>query len=83
MEEKNWICYESFHAYRLQQAQTDNLWWSITASHSQATTDSLPAISPLQKKISSKEDVWDSPKRKTAMMGQVQLLLEMHLIVTQ
>lgn len=52
-------------------------------SVSQANTDSLPPISPLQKKMSAKEDEWGSPKRKAAMMGQVQLLLEMHLIMTQ
>ena len=50
---------------------------------SQANADSLPAISPLQKKMSAKEDEWGSPRRKTAMMGQVRLLLEMHLIMTQ
>lgn len=52
-------------------------------SVSQANTDPLPAISCLQKKTSAKADVWGSPRRQPAMMGQVQLLLEMHLVMTQ
>lgn len=45
--------------------------------------ESLPAVSPLQENMSAKEDEQGSPRRKTALMGQVQLLLEMHLTTTQ
>lgn len=47
----------------------------------QASAESLPAVSPLQENAAAKEDEQGSPRR-TALMGQVQLLLGMHLIMT-